>query len=53
MTIDEKLAKLADLMDSMAANDMGDLSIYGAALFHTACDAIKHLIEARATESES
>jgi hypothetical protein len=52
MTIDEKLIRLADKMDNMASNDMGDLTIGEAALFHTACAAIDNLLLARRTSQE-
>ena len=52
MTIDEKLIRLADKMDYMASNEMGDLTIGEAALFHTACLAIDNLLIARRTNQE-
>jgi hypothetical protein len=52
MTIDDKLIRLADKMDYMAANEMGDLTIGEAALFHTACAAIDNLLQARRTRQE-
>jgi hypothetical protein len=52
MTIDQKLAQLAELMSDMASNDMGDLSAAEAACFHTACDAIDNLITARECRRE-
>jgi len=52
MNIDEKLCRLADKMDSMAASEMGDLNVYEAALFHNACNAIDALIEARRQNRE-
>jgi hypothetical protein len=52
MTIDQKLAKLADLMSDMASNDMGELNVAEAACFHTACDAIDNLIAAREARQE-
>ena len=47
--IDRKLARLVAVLTDMATNDMGDLSVAEAACFHTACDAIDNLIEARSS----
>ena len=52
MTIDEKLIRLADKMDNMASNDMGELTIYEAALFHSACNALDHLLKVRRKDKE-
>ena len=45
--IDKKLVELAAMMGDMASNDMGDLSLAEAGLFHVACDALDTLIASR------